>query len=86
MRLDNRITRLEDWLCPAPVVPVHVHLILPGLRKHHDGRVYRESQFTGNGTELVPGAVPCIKRLEAEHRNADEQVIQRFFVYETHVD
>lgn len=82
MRLDSRISKLEDWLCPAPVVPVHVQLILPGLREHHDGWVYRESQFTENGTEIVPGAVPCIKHLKAEHLNADGQVIQRFFVYE----
>lgn len=86
MRLDNRISKLEDWLCPAPIVPVHVYLILPGLQQHHDGQVYCENQFLENSAELIPGAVPCVKRLNAEHRNADGQVIQRFFIYETHLD
>jgi hypothetical protein len=42
MSMMTRMKKSEKWLSPAPVVAVDVHLILPGLREHHDGQVYRE--------------------------------------------
>ena len=81
MGIESRIQKLEEWFCPAPVVVVDVHFRLPGLREHRDGQVYREDQFQEKSDELLPGAVPCIRRMQAEHRNSDGQVIQRFFVY-----
>ena len=44
MRIEDRIRKLEECICPAPIVPVHVMIVMPGCRKGGE-KVYREDQF-----------------------------------------
>jgi hypothetical protein len=79
MGYEQRIKRLEQWLCPAPVIPIHVYIIIPGNRMFR-GRVYRESQFLPGCDEPLSGAVSCAPKLDSENKNTNGQVFQRCYV------
>lgn len=79
MNLKNRISKLEETLCPAPVVPVHVMIVIPGCRMV-GGRVYREDQFPKGSDRPLPGALSCLPELTSECKDADGRVVQRCFL------
>lgn len=79
MRLDNRISKLEDWLCPAPIVPVHVYIVMPGCRVV-GGKDYRDNQFPNGSEERLAGAQSSTPELLSECKDADGSVMQRCFL------
>jgi len=79
MGLKERLKRVEQRLCPTPVIPIHVYIIIPGNRMFQ-GRVYRENQFLSGSDEPLSGAVSCAPKLVSENRNEDGRVFQRCFV------
>ncbi|NTV93012.1 MAG: hypothetical protein HGA72_07050 [Chlorobiaceae bacterium] len=79
MGYEHRIKRLEQWLYPAPVIPIYVYIIVPGNRMYQD-RVYRENQFLPGCDEPLLGAVSCAPELASELRNEDGKVYYRCYV------
>lgn len=79
MRLDNRISKFENWLCPAPVVPVHVYIVMPGCRVV-GGKVYREAQFPAGSNAPFDEVQYTLPELRSECKDADGRVMQRCFV------
>jgi len=77
--LKERVERLEQFFCPASIIPIHVQIIIPGNRMFQ-GRVYRENQFLPGSDEPISGAVSCAPKLVSENRNEDGKVFQRCFV------
>lgn len=79
MNIKNRISKLEEWLCPAPVVPVHVMIVVPGCRMVGE-KVYREDQFPAGSDVPISGALFSIPELVSECKDAKGRVFQRCFL------
>ncbi len=79
MRIEDRIRKLEECICPAPIVPVHVMIVMPGCRKGGE-KVYREDQFPAGSDVPIPGTIFSIPELVSEYKDANGCVVQRCFL------
>lgn len=80
MNMITRIKKLEEWLCPAKIVPINVMIVLPGC-KVVNGRVYREDQLPSGGTDMsLLEKSYSVPKLVSELKDAEGRVVQRCFL------
>ena len=79
MNMITRLKKLEKWLCPAPTVPVHVYIVIPGCRVVA-GKVYREDQFPMGSDVPLAGAQFATPELSSECKDADGRIKQRCYL------